>query len=105
MHSRKHALAILAITTCLLGSGPAAAQNLPQSINDLGLKNIEVREKPRVEYGRRIQGTLPSNASIEIELDGKDRIEDIEARGGKLFPAADIRTLIPASVLQNQQWP
>jgi len=101
----KRTLSALAMAACLAAPGIATAQDLPKNVSDLGLSDIEIREKPRVEYGRRIQATLPSKARVEIELDGKDAIEDIEARGKDLFPVSDIRSLIPAPILENAQWP
>ncbi|MCC2597517.1 PepSY domain-containing protein [Pusillimonas sp. MFBS29] len=101
----KLTLSAIVIAAGLAIPGITLAQDLPKAVSDLGLSNIEIREKPRAEYGRRIRATLPSNAKVEIELDGKDAIEDIESRGNDLFPIADIRSLVPAPILENKQWP
>lgn len=85
--------------------GLAAAQTLPEPVATLGLSDVEFRQKPRVEYGSYVYGTLPGGARIEIELDRDGAIEEIEARGRGLFPVAEIRSLIPAPVLENASWP
>jgi hypothetical protein len=98
-------LSILAIAGSLAATDMASAQDLPQSVNDLRLTDIEIREKPVAKYGRRVLGTLPGGARIEIELDGKNAIEDIEARGSGLFPISEIRDLVPAPVRDSPGWP
>lgn len=95
----------LAIVVCLATSGTAVAQDLPQTVTDLGLTDIQIREKPNAKYGRRVGGTLPSGFRVEVDLNGKNEIEDIEARGNELFPVADVRSLIPAPVAKNTSWP
>ncbi len=101
MRYRYPIAALVCLTLPAIGFG----QDLPQPIADLGLQDIEIREKPRAEYGRRILGTLPSGATIEIELDGDGAIEDIETRGDEFFPIADILGLIPEPILGNESWP
>src|SRR3546814_9096358 len=96
---------MVVIAACLATPGIAVARDLPQAITDLGLTDIQIREKPNVEYGRRVGGTLPGGSRVEVDLDGNDVIEDIEARGNDLFPAADIRGLVPAPVIGNASWP
>lgn len=93
------------VTAGLAITGLAAAQTLPEPVAGLGLTDVEFRQKPRVEYGSYIHGTLPGGARIEIELDRDGAIEEIEARGRGLFPVAEIRSLIPAPVLENVSWP
>src|SRR3546814_11671110 len=93
------------IAACLATPGIAVARDLPQAITDLGLTDIQIREKPNVEYGRRVGGTLPGGSRVEVDLDGNDVIADIEARWDDLFPAADIRGLVPAPVIGNATWP
>lgn len=106
----KRAISIVAIAGCLAIPGIAVAQDLPpqdlpQSVNELRLTDIEIREKPVAEYGRRVRGTLPGGARVEIDLNGKNAIEDIEARGNALFPVADIKAVVPAAILGNDSWP
>lgn len=101
----KHFVSILAIAGSLATPGIAIAQDLPHSVNELRLTDIEIREKPVAEYGRRVRGTLPGGARVEIDLNGKNEIEDIEARGNALFPMAEIRSLVPAPILGNASWP
>jgi hypothetical protein len=101
----KRAVSILAIAASLAAPGIAFAQDLPPSVDELRLTDIQIREKPVAKYGRRILGTLPSGARVEIDLDGRNAIEDIEARGKELFPVAEIRSLVPAPILGNTSWP
>ncbi|WP_439498125.1 hypothetical protein [Bosea sp. (in: a-proteobacteria)] len=85
--------------------GLLAAQTLPRSVSGLGLTDIQIRPKPHIEYGSDVYGTLPGGARIKIELERNGTIEEIEARGRGLFPADQIRSLIPARVLRNSSWP
>lgn len=85
--------------------GLLAAQDLPAAVTALGLTDIEIREKPRAEYGRNVHGTLPGGTRVEVELDRNGEIEEIEARGRGRFPAETVRSLIPAAVLANSSWP
>lgn len=101
----KYTLPALVMAACLTCSGMVIAQDLPQTVIDLGLTDIQIREKPNPEYGRRVAGMLPSGARVEVDLNSRNEIDDIEARGNALFPAADIRGLVPAAVLQNEAWP
>lgn len=82
-----------------------AAQDLPPSILELGLTDIQIRQKPHTEYGRYVYGTLPGGARIKIELEQNGTIEEIEARGRGLFPIDQIRSLVPAPVLRSTSWP
>src|SRR3546814_10477158 len=95
---------MVVIAACLATPGIAVARDLPQAITDLGLTDIQIREKPNVEYGRRVGGTLPGGSRVEVDLAGNDVIEDIEARGHDIFPAAAIRGLVPAPVTGNASW-
>lgn len=101
----KHTLPVLAMAASLALPGLAVAQELPQAVKELRLGDVEIREKPVASYGRRVRGTLPDGARIEVDLNGKDAIEDIEARGKALFPVAAIRGLVPAAILANTSWP
>lgn len=101
----KRTFPAIIVAACLAIPGIAVAQDLPQHVIDLGLTDIEIREKPQAEYGRRVRGVLPDGSQIEVDLDGDDVIEDIEARGNDLFPVAEIHGLIPAPVIENQSWP
>jgi len=100
--------AFLAASTVALGlasPGLLHAQNLPSAVTGLDLQDVTVRQKPRVEYGRNVYGTLPSGAKVEIELDGQDLIKEIETTRRKQFSVADVRSLLPAAVLQNSAFP
>ena len=101
----RHTFPISVFAACLATSGIAVAQGLPQAVSDLGLTDVQIREKQRAEYGHRVQGTLPSGARIEIDLDQDGMIEDIEARGNDLFPVADIQSFIAAAVIEHAMWP
>ncbi len=101
----RHAFRIVFVAACLTSPAIGFAEDLPQSVIDLDLTDIEIREKPHAEYGRRVSGTLPGGSVVEIDLNGDDVIEDIEVRGNDLFPPADIRALIPAEVMENESWP
>jgi hypothetical protein len=101
----KRVLLMTVLAAALAYTGTLAAQELPQPVTGLGLTDIQIREKPRAEYGRNVYGTLPGGARVKIDLDGKGIIEDIEARGRELFPIAAIRSLVPAEVLKNTSWP
>ena len=101
----RRAVPIAALAAALAIPDIGVGQDLPQAVSDLGLTDVEIREKPRAEYGRRVRGVLPGGAAVEIELDGSDVIEDIEARGGALFPVAEIVGLVPAPVIGNASWP
>jgi hypothetical protein len=103
--SMRHSFSLVFIAACLATPGIAVAQDLPQAVIDLGLTDIQIREKPHIEYGRRVRGTLPSGFRVEVELDGDDVVEDIEARGNDLFPVADIKGLIPTPIIENKSWP
>lgn len=96
---------IVVIAACLATPGIAVAQDLPQAVIDLDLTDIQIREKPHAEYGRRVRGTLPSGSRVEVDLDGDEMIEDIEARGNDLFPVEDIHSLIPTPITGNESWP
>lgn len=99
----KHTFSAVAISACL--AVPAIAQDIPAPISKLGLTNIEIREKPIIEYGRRVYGTLPGGALVEIELNGDDVVEDIDAQSRDLFPVEEIQSLIPTPVAENTSWP
>lgn len=101
----KRIFPVVAIAAGLAAAGVVAAQDLPQTVIDLGLTDIHIREKPHAEYGRRVRGILPGGSHVEVDLNGKDVIEDIEARGSDLFPIADIQSLVPAPVIGNESWP
>ncbi|RJE86414.1 hypothetical protein [Paracoccus onubensis] len=101
----RYAFRIVILAACLASPGIGFAEDLPQAVVDLDLTNIEIREKPHAEYGRRVNGTLPGGSVVEIDLNGDDVIEDIEARGNDLFAPADIRALIPAEIMENESWP
>lgn len=85
--------------------GMLAAQDLPRSILELGLTDIQTRPKPQIAYGRYVYGTLPGGSRIKVELEQNGEIDEIEARGRTLFPIDQIRSLVPAPVLQNPSWP
>lgn len=97
--------AIIVIAACLASPGMAVAQGLPQNVTGLGLTDVQIREKPRAEYGRKVHGTLPGGARVEIDLDRNDVIKDIESRGDGFFPVAAVKSLIPAAVAGNASWP
>lgn len=101
----KHILQSVVIMSCLAVPGFGFAQDLPQAVVDLGLTDMEIREKPRAEYGRRVRGALPGGSLVEIDLTGDDMIEDIEARGNDLFPLASIGGLVPTEVTEHETWP
>lgn len=101
----KYAFPIVVLAACLAIPGVAVAKDLPRAVTDLGLTDIQIHEKPNAKYGRRVLGTLASGSRVEIDLDGDDGIEDVEARGKDLFPIAAIRSLVPAPVLGNASWP
>ncbi|HHX81591.1 MAG TPA: hypothetical protein GX696_01235 [Pseudomonadaceae bacterium] len=101
----RHTFSIGIFASCLAASGMSIAQELPQAVADLGLEDVQIREKQRAEYGSRVRGTLPSGARIEIDLDQDGMIEDIEARGNDLFPVADIQSLIATTITENSMWP
>jgi len=96
---------MLAVAVSLALPGVAAAQDLPGSVTELGLTDIQIREKPNPEYGRRVRGNLASGSLVEVDLNGDDVIEDIEARGNGFFPIADIQVLIPEAVSSSPSWP
>lgn len=101
----RHTFSSGIFASCLAASGMSIAQELPQAVADLGLEDVQIREKQRAEYGSRVRGTLPSGARIEIDLDQDGMIEDIEARGNDLFPVADIQSLIATTITENSMWP
>ena len=101
----RHTFSSGIFASCLAASGMSIAQELPQADADLGLEDVQIREKQRAEYGSRVRGTLPSGARIEIDLDQDGMIEDIEARGNDLFPVADIQSLIATTITENSMWP
>jgi len=101
----KNTLPMLAVAVSLALPGVAAAQDLPRSVTDLGLTDIQIRAKPNPEYGRRVRGNLASGSLVEVDLNGNDVIEDIEARGNDYFPITDIQALIPVPVSGSPQWP
>ncbi|MCV3242247.1 hypothetical protein [Mesorhizobium sp. ZC-5] len=96
---------IVTVAACLVTLGSAAAQDLPQSVTDLGVTDIQIHEKPRAEYGRNVLGTLPDGSQVKIDLDRNGVIKEIEARGNGLFPVTAIKSLIPAPVAENKSWP
>ncbi|WP_295808767.1 hypothetical protein [uncultured Nitratireductor sp.] len=95
----------VALSVGLLLSGYAAGQDLPQAVVDLELSDIQIREKPRAEYGRRVRGSLPNGVRVEVDLDGDGIIEDVEARGNGLFPIGEIQSLVPSAISDNASWP
>lgn len=97
-------VAIVLAVTCAF-PGMLAAQDLPQSVLGLGLTEVQIRQKPHIEYGRYVYGTLPGGARVKIELEQNGDIEEIEARGRGLFSIDQIRSLVPAPVLGNSSWP
>ncbi|MDQ8731076.1 hypothetical protein [Bradyrhizobium sp. LHD-71] len=101
----KYAYPIVVVAACLASLGIAVAQDLPQAVTDLRLTDIQIREKPRAEYGRNVHGTLPGGSRVEIDLDRNGVIKEIESRGDRLFPVATIKSLIPAPVTKNASWP
>ncbi|KAA0971917.1 hypothetical protein FPY71_01965 [Aureimonas fodinaquatilis] len=101
----KRSFSIILMAALLASPGSVLAQDIPQAASALGLSDIQIREKSRAEYGQRIHGTLPGGARVEVDIDGKGVIEDIEARGNDLFPIADIRSLVPAAVVESASWP
>lgn len=103
--SMKHIFQSVVIATCLTIPGFGFAQDLPQAVIDLDLTDIEIREKPHAEYGRRVRGTLPGGSLVEVDLTGDDMIEDIEARGSDLFPLTSIGGLVPPAVTDHETWP
>lgn len=101
----KRTTSILAIAACFATLGVAVAQNLPKAVTDLGLTEIQIREKPKAEYGRRVAGVLPSGARVEVDLNSDELIEDVESRGNDLFPISEIYSLVPVAVVENASWP
>ena len=90
----RYAFPTVVLAACLAIPGVAVAKDLPRAVTDLGLTDIQIHEKPNAKYGRRVLGTLASGSRVEIDLDGDDGIEDVEARGKDLFPIAAIRSLV-----------
>ncbi|KRE00345.1 hypothetical protein ASE63_09780 [Bosea sp. Root381] len=101
----KHVFAVTVLAAAFAYPGMLAAQELPPSISGLGLTDVQIRQKPHVEYGSNVYGTLPGGARIKIELERNGTIEEIEARGRGLFPIDQIRSLVPAPVLKSPSWP
>lgn len=101
----KRVLVAAVLAAALAYPGMLVAQELPRSVSGLGLTDVQIRPKPRVEYGRNVYGTLPGGARIKVELTRSGAIEEIEARGRGLFPIDQIRSLVPAPVLKNTSWP
>jgi len=101
----KRFIAAAVLAASIAYPGILAAQDLPRSILDLGLTDIQVRQKPQIEYGRNVYGTLPGGARIKIGLERNGTIEEIEARGPGLFPIDQIRSLVPDPVLKSTSWP
>jgi len=101
----KYAFSVVVILSCLSSSDIAVAHDLPKTVTDLGLTDIQIREKPDARHGRRVAGTLPNGSRIEVDLNHKNEIDDIETRGNNLFPTAAIRSLVPAPILKNAAWP
>lgn len=103
----KRVLAAGLLGSALLSS-PAVAQtsvqDVPASLQPLGLTDVEVRPKFG-DRGRDIIGTLPGGARIEIELDRNDRVEEIEATDRQGFPASGVESLIPEAVRANPSYP
>lgn len=96
---------LTAVVAAMVFPGVVFAQDLPEPVTALGLTDIQIREKPKAEYGRDVRATLPSGSQVEIELDRDGRIEEIEAKGNALFPVSDVRSLIPQTVLSNSSFP
>lgn len=96
---------LTAVVAAMVFPGVVFAQDLPEPVTALGLTDIQIREKPKAEYGRDVRATLPSGSQVEIELDRDGRIEEIEAKGNALFPVSDVRSLIPQAVLSNSSFP
>src|SRR5690606_10906664 len=101
----KASLLAVALAASITFPAVVAAQDLPQSVTRLGLTDVQIRERPRAEYGRHVRGTLPSGTRVEIDLDRNDAIQEIEARGGELFPIKDIASIVPQPVLDSPTWP
>jgi hypothetical protein len=101
----KRILMAAALAATFACPGLLAAQTLPRSISGLGLTDVQIRQKPHIEYGSDVYGTLPGGARVKIELRRNGTIEEIEARGRGLFSVDQIRSLIPAAVLRNSSWP
>ena len=101
----KRVFVAIVLAATLVYPGMIAAQDLPRSVQELRLTDIQIRQKPYIEYGRYVYGTLPGGARIKIELEQDGTIEEIEARGHGLFPIDQIRSLVPPAVLKSTSWP
>lgn len=97
---------ILLVLVSILGTGSvSAASDLPQSVTDLHLADMEVRPEPHDHYGRIVEGRLPSGEWIRIDLDDRDDIQEIESDSRHGFRLADVSPIIPAAVLDSHELP
>lgn len=101
-----HPAKILLVLVSTLGtSSVSAASDLPQSVTDLHLADMEVRAEPHRHYGRIVEGRLPSGEWIRIDLDDRDDVQEIETDSRRGFHLADVSPIIPAAVLDSHELP
>lgn len=97
---------ILVVLLSVLGAGSAsAAPDLPASITDLHLADIEVRPEPHHHHGRVVKGRLPSGEWIRIDLDDRDDVQEIETDSRRGFHLSDVSPIIPRAVLNSHELP
>ncbi|MBT9372966.1 PepSY domain-containing protein [Rhizobium sp. CSW-27] len=97
---------ILLVVLSVLGAGSAsAAPDLPESIRDLHLTDVEVRPEPHHHHGRIVEGRLPSGEWIKIDLDDRDDIQEIETDSRRGFRLSDVSPIIPRTVRESDDLP
>lgn len=102
-HYLTTAACIATLAAFILVPGRGDAQQAPASaapavVEQLGLTDIERR-------GDHILGRLPDGTRVEVEIDRRGNIEEIEAERGSAFPARAVEALVPAIVRNHPSYP
>lgn len=94
---------------CLMAGAAAgsalAMPDLPREITDLHLADMDVKPERHHHHGRIVEGRLPSGEWIQIDLDDRNEVQEIETDSRRGFHLADISPIVPRAVLESHELP
>lgn len=96
---------LLFLLSVLGANSASAAPDLPESIKDLHLANMEVRPEHHHHHGSIVEGRLPTGEWIQIDLNDRDEVQEIETHGRHGFHLSDVSPIVPRAVLDSDDLP
>lgn len=84
---------------------PVSAQEMPAVVHQLQLSDVRFLPEAHKHHGRIVEGRLPDGSVIEIDLDRRDQIQEIQSHHRHAFALEAVEQVLPEAVRAAEGYP